>query len=380
LAVPAASTITNLSVATIQGQLPAPVVFGDWIMKQREFAVVRVQTSTGHEGWAFTLTRDGAVAEQIRKTIAPVYVGSDVAERTRTYRTAWRRSLASHCGGVGLRALSIVDLAVWDAAARIADRSIAEFVGGANAPMPATAIIGYPPAKRGPEEVGKQVAELHAAGWRRFKAPIAATPEISAARLRAARKAAPDSWLGLDAAWIFDDVPKAAAFADSIGDVGLGWYEDIFPPGDAAQLAELRRQIDIPIAMGDEQGGSYYPQALILTGAVDVVRIDLTCMGGITGSRRIVDECLAAGVAFSAHMFAHVHSQVFSGWGFTDCPIEWGVPWTGVDPYADSLRQPTIIAGGKMQPLSTGPGFGELLNRDWALSQPHDDPHHILAA
>ena len=40
----ASSTIVDVSVATIQGQLPAPVVFGDWIMKQREFAVVRVQT------------------------------------------------------------------------------------------------------------------------------------------------------------------------------------------------------------------------------------------------------------------------------------------------------------------------------------------------
>ena len=29
-------------------------------------------------------------------------------------------------------------------------------------------------------------------------------------------------------------------------------------------------------------------------------------------------------------------------------------------------------------PLPRGPGFGELLNRDWALSQPHDDPDHIL--
>jgi hypothetical protein len=56
------------------------------------------------------------------------------------------------------------------------------------------------------------------------------------------------------------------------------------------------------------------------------------------------------------------------------------VPWTGVDPYADSLRQPTIIEGGRMAPLSTGPGFGEMLNRDWALSQPHDDPDHILTA
>ena len=67
------STITEISVATIQGQLPAPVIFGDWVMKHREFVVVRMRTQSGHEGWAFTLTRDGACAEQIRKTIGQTY-------------------------------------------------------------------------------------------------------------------------------------------------------------------------------------------------------------------------------------------------------------------------------------------------------------------
>lgn len=374
----ASSIVTDVCVATIQGRLPAPVVFGDWIMKQREYAVVRIRTVSGEEGWAFTLTRDGAVAEQIRRSIAAVYVGSDIADRGRTFRTAWRRSLASHCGGVGLRALSIVDLAAWDVAAKLADRTIAEFVGGDAKPMPATAIIGYPPATVDAQMMGEQVRELAAAGWRRFKAPIAPTFESSAARLRGARAAAPDAWLGCDGAWMFDDVDKAAEFARSIYDVRLGWFEDVFPPGDALQLAELRQKIDTPIAMGDEQGGSYYPQALIAFKAVDVVRIDLTCMGGITGGRRIVDECLAAGMAFSAHMFAHVHSQVFSGWGFAETPIEWGVPWTGVDPYADSLAQPVIGDGGLMRPLPRAAGFGLLLNRDWALSQPHDDPDHLL--
>jgi hypothetical protein len=70
---------------------------------------------------------------------------------------------------------------------------------------------------------------------------------------------------------------------------------------------------------------------------------------------------------------------VFSGWGFTDCPIEWGLPWTGVDPYADSLAQPILGPGGLMEPLPQSPGFGAMLNRDWAVSQPHDDPDHILA-
>jgi L-alanine-DL-glutamate epimerase-like enolase superfamily enzyme len=369
--------ITDVRVATIQGALPAPVVFGDWIMHHREYVVVCVATTTGHQGWAFTLTRDGAVAEQIRKAIAPVYVGQDPADREHLFRVAERRSLASHSAGIGLRALSVVDLALWDVAAKIADISIAGLLGGRNEPMPAAAIIGYPPGQMGPEETGKQTAELYEAGWRRFKAPVAATAELSAGRLRAARANAPDAWIGCDAAWIYDDVDTAASFVESIGDVGLGWFEDVFPPGDAGLVRQLRERVSVPIAMGDEQGGSYYPEALLRADAVDVVRIDLTCMGGITGGRRVIERCLRAGVEFAPHMFAHVHSQVFSALGFPGVPIEWGVPWTGVDPYADSLVQPVIVDG-RMAPLPEEPGFGSLLDIEWASAQTHDDPHHLL--
>ena len=369
--------ISDISCATIQATLPAPVVFGDWIMTTREFVVVRVVTSTGHEGWAFTLTRDGSVAEQIRKTIAKFYIGQSVGERERLYRVASRRSLASHSAGIGLRALSIVDLAVWDVAAKIADVSIANLLGGSNRQMPATAIIGYPPALMGPTEIEAQVRDLVNSGWNRFKAPVGATPEISAARLRAARRAAPESWIGCDAAWIYDDVDSAAEFVNSIEDVGLGWFEDIFPPGNAGLVRELRERTSVRIAMGDEQGGSYYPEALILAKAVDVIRIDLTCMGGITGGRLIIEQCLNAGVEFAPHMFAHVHSQVFSALGFADVPIEWGVPWTGVDPYADSLRQPTVNAG-KMQAFEECPGFGILIDKEWAMTQEVNDPSGIL--
>jgi L-alanine-DL-glutamate epimerase-like enolase superfamily enzyme len=373
------TAITAVDVMTIAAQLPAPVIFGEWIMHTREFALVRVRTDAGLDGYSYTLTRDGAVAEQIRKTIARVYVSTEVGDRERTLTIAWRRSLASHAAGIGLRALSIVDLACWDVAAKLADRSIADLLGGHNSSMPATAIIGYPPGTMGPAETGAQTAKLYAAGWRRFKAPIAATADRTAGRLRAARAAAPDAWLGMDAAWVYEDVDAAAAFIASIPDVGLGWFEDVFPPGDAGILRRLRDRIDVPIAMGDEQGGLYYPEALIASGGVDVIRVDLTCMGGITRVRRVIEQVLDAGLDFAPHMFPHVHSQVLAGLGHTEVPIEWGIPFTGVHPMDDPLPGPTILSGGRMAPLTESPGFGNLVDADWVRSQPHEDPAGILA-
>ena len=80
------SIIEDIGVATIRGQLPAPVIFGDWVMKEREFVVVRLRTRSGHEGWAFTLTRDGVVAEQIRRTIGQTYLGTSLQDRATTFR------------------------------------------------------------------------------------------------------------------------------------------------------------------------------------------------------------------------------------------------------------------------------------------------------
>ena len=372
------SKIAKLEVATVEAELPAPVIFGDWVMRTREFVVVKVTLDSGVEGWGFTLTRDGAVAEHIRKTLRNIYVGTFSKDLETTFKIAQRRSLASHSAGIGLRALSIVDLALWDACSKEAEQSISTFLKGGRPPMPATAIVGYPPATMGPQEVFEQVTDLYSSGWRRFKAPVGPSNVSTAERLKAARRAAPDAWIGCDAAWIFNDVAGAMELLNLLDDVNLGWFEDIFPPGNAQVVSDLRASTKIPIAMGDEQGGIYYPEALIAKSAIDVVRIDLTCMGGITGGRRIVDECLKAKTAFSAHMFAHVHSQVFGAWGFTEVPIEWGVPWTGVDPYADSLEQPKIGPNGMMEPLSEKHGFGELINFDWVKTQKCVDPEKIF--
>jgi L-alanine-DL-glutamate epimerase-like enolase superfamily enzyme len=363
----------------IQARIPVPIVFGDWVMKEREFALVRVRSRDGASGYAYGLTRDGAVVEQIRKTIAPVYAGTAVADRERTFRVAWRRSLPSHSSGIGHRALSVVDLAAWDLAAKLAGKPIARYLGGQNRAMPVTAIIGFPPSLMGPEEIGAQTKDLYSQGWRRFKAPMAATHELTAARLRAVRKVDQDIWIGLDGVWTFEEAQAAADFVNSVADVKLGWFEDIFPPGNAARLRALKELTKTPIAMGDDQGGAYFPDALIAQRAVDVVRVDLTTMGGITFGRNVIQAVVDAGLSLSPHMFAHIHSQVFAGLGIYNVPIEWGVPGTGVHPMDDPLPQPKLLPGGLMAPLPEVPGFGNLVNRDWINEQRYQDPDGILS-
>jgi L-alanine-DL-glutamate epimerase-like enolase superfamily enzyme len=376
-------TIRELHVATVRAALAEPVVFGDWVMKHREFALVRVRGESGREGFGFTLSREGPVGAAIKQAIAYHYLGATLASSADAAQVFYRcqgANLGALAAGIGLRGLSIVDLAVHDLLARSAGVSIARYLGGEPRSMPATAIIGYPPGAMPPDAVREQVRGLREAGWTRFKIPIALPLEYGRDRLLAAREAAgDDAWVGMDAAWIFRAVDDAVAFLDSVREAELGWFEDVFPPGDAELVADLRgRAGGTKIAMGDEQGGSYYPQALLAAQAVDVVRIDLTCMGGITRARPMIEMCQRAGTAFSPHMFAHVHSQVFGALGH-DVPVEWGVPGTGVDQFADSLQRP-VIREGRMEPLPEAPGFGSLTNAAWLADQDFDDPDGLIAS
>ena len=365
-----ATAITDVSVATIQGSLPAPVVFGDWIMRHREYAVVRVT--------------HGLRTRRLGLHADPRWHGRRADPQDDRPRVR-RRGSSRPSAPVPHRVAPQPCLPCWSASGCEHFRSSIwrpgtsppssptprspRLLGGRNEPMPATAIIGYPPGQMGPEETGKQTAELHQTGWRRFKAPVAATAELSADRLRAARANAPDAWIGCDAAWIYDDVEPAVEFVESIDDVGLGWFEDVFPPGDAGLVRRLRERVSVPDRDGRRAGRQLLP-------------------GGPAARRRrrrrahrphlhgrhhrwprasSIGAC-SAGVQFAPHMFAHVHSQVFSALGFPDVPVEWGVPWTGVDPYADSLAQPADHRR-EDGAAPRAPGFGGLLNLEWATSQ-----------
>ena len=60
-------TIAEIAVATVRAEVPEPIRFGDWVMRYREFALVRIRATSGAEGFAFTLTRDGALAATINR-------------------------------------------------------------------------------------------------------------------------------------------------------------------------------------------------------------------------------------------------------------------------------------------------------------------------
>ena len=373
----ASEQISRIRAANIKHVLKVPIHYGEWVMRHREFVLVQVELSSGQVGHAYGLTREGPVREIIERSIANSYLGKSIDDPEAAFYSALWSNHAVHAAGIGMRALSLVDLATWDALAHVKGQSIGDLIapGHVARDLPATAIVGYPPSTS-PEETAEMVLGLQAQGWRRFKIPISPDVELSIARLEAVRKAAPEVWLGFDINMVMRTAEEVLAFEKRVRHLSLGWIEDLVPPGDPHAVAAVRTGGVTPVAMGDEQGGSYYPQSLLDAHAVDFLRVDATTNGGLTGLRKVVAQARAAGVAIAPHMFPHTHARLMSALGI-DAPVEWGVPGTGVHPMDDGLERP-VIENGLMKPMSNDVGFGQLVDLPWILQQEIDDPSGLV--
>nr|WP_281381529.1 mandelate racemase/muconate lactonizing enzyme family protein [Conexibacter arvalis] len=86
----------------------------------------------------------------------------------------------------------------------------------------------------------------------------------------------------------------------------LAWLEDPLPPEDAAGAARIRRESGLPVAVGDEVTDGRTYADLLGAGALDVLRLDVVAIGGVTAARRELARAAAAGVPVSCHVYPEV--------------------------------------------------------------------------
>ena len=363
--------LDGLAAATLRVPLPEPVTIGRHVIAEREYALVRAAGQEGAEGWAYGLTRGAPLTAMVNGLVAPHYRGGE-APAGELFEGALRSNPTVLSSGSGLRALSLADMAVWDLAARARGEPLSRLLGEhAERPLPALLVVGFPPSMS-LEAVAAEASEMHALGWRTFKLAIGADRARTRARLEAA-VVGPGARVVLDAAWSWRDAGEAASWIRDFDDLPIAWVEDPFPPGNAGEVARLREAIGVPLGTGDEQGGAYFPDALLDAGAVDVLRLDATAVGGVTGF--LAAARAASGAAtLSCHVHGHLHAQLLRGLGL-DGWVEFGRPGSGVDPLGDDLLPE--VEDGTVPPLALG-GHEPALDEERLAQLGCEEPAAVL--
>ncbi len=311
--------------------LPTPLRFGPMTIRSRSYCIVDVELTDGRVGSASTLDRNIDLVPVVVDTIAGSYMG----ERASDVRELWHRALRAASptisSGAGLRALSLVDIAVHNATPYRSQTT--------NNPAPVWVIVGYPPDSS-PEFVRAEAVAAVAAGASGVKLPVSSTFELTRARLAAAAEAIGDSRVAIDLAWSAPSADDAARVVDGFA---VAWLEDPFPPGSVRELAKLRAIIDVPLASGDEDTQLYHPMVLLDAEAVDIVRLDATCQGGITRMHDLSALLANAHVSASWHMSSGVHARLARELSFSSISVEISSPGAGVDPLHETTELMTAI-------------------------------------
>ena len=312
--------------------LPQPVELGSYIIRTRGFCVATVELEDGTVGTSFALDRGAPVSEAINTLIAKPYQELFDGDPLMTWDQLLRQASPALSAGAALRGFSLVDLAAHDAIARHEEKTVVVRYGGVKKKLSQWAVIGYPPS-RGPEESAWEVKAAVDAGAVGVKLPVGRTPELTRDRLIAAldTKLCPVS---TDLAWSCRTPADAMKI---VGGLDLAWVEDPFIPGSLDELRALRSLLDVPLASGDDEGHLYHPQAFIETGAVDMLRMDATCQGGLSRLLLLNEYMANSGLSISWHVYDAWHSQIAALIDSPTFSIEYSAPGASVDPLAEMI-------------------------------------------
>lgn len=352
--------VSRIRAWTLRLPLPAPLALGRMAISEREYVVVRVDDDSGAGGAAWSLSRGLPIAESLARGPAAATLGTAVADTARSWQRALEVGGPAAQSGAAMRALSLLDVCLWDLKARAAGLPLHRLLGGLRDEVPVMAVSAYPLAGLAPEGAGERLAELRRAGHALVKAARWPDP-ADTARLIARAAIAPGG-LVVDAAWAWDDAATALAELRRWGDLDLAWLEDPIAASRVDAYRRLRERCPLPLGIGDEVSDLHLLDRLARDGLADVLRADATVAGGVTGVMRLLDSCWLAGVPASLHVGLPIHLHLAAAHPAVSCVEAFVGPDRALDPVESLLRAPPPVESGRVR-APAGPGLGVEL--DW---------------
>jgi muconate cycloisomerase len=186
-----------------------------------------------------------------------------------------------------------VEMALWDIAGKAAGKPVYELLGGKVREFVPTkwSVSGVDP------EPAAEIAKWAIAqGFPAMKVKVGIEPEGDVARVRAVRAAiGPKIKLGVDAngGWT---PAQAVTTIKRLYELGIYFAEQPVSPEDVAQMAEVRKQIRVPVIADESIYSLQDAMTLGRLGAADVFSIYVGKAGGIGPAKKIAEFASSVGV------------------------------------------------------------------------------------
>jgi L-alanine-DL-glutamate epimerase-like enolase superfamily enzyme len=308
--------ITRVAVDVLRVPVDRPYVAGARTVDANWHVLARITTSDGVEGFGYIVYPRPDLMPAIghaARELGAQLVGMSVLEQEAAWDRLARRGDWVGPGGLLHVALAPLDIAVWDAAGKTLGQPLYRLLGGYRDRLPTYGSDGlwY---SLSPDELAAAARRHVDDGFDAVKLRIGKEPaaELEAERVRAVRAAVgPDVRIMVDAteSWTLRQARRAGRV---LQDAGIAWLEDPVHHLDVAGLAELRRELSVPITGGEHLYHLEAFRTLFDARAVDVVILDLARVGGITPWRKIASLAHAYRIPVCGHVVPEIQVHLLA--------------------------------------------------------------------
>lgn len=305
--------ITEVACALVRVPLDQPTSFATRQVLARDFILVRVAADDGYQGIGFTYggSSGGAITTvAVRSLLRPVLMGEDPFRVEGLWDEMYQEALLQGRTGSVMRALSALDIALWDRNARAAGLPLYKLLGGAKREsVKAYASGGYYLEGKTPDMLGEELRGYLSMGFDAVKMKVGRLGlDEERARVEAARDAiGASNALMLDCNNGWRELETALRYMQVFEPSNPYWIEEPFLPDDLDSHARLAERTPVPVATGEIESGRWRFKQIIDRGAAMILQPDAVCCGGITEFRRIAQIAAGAGVSICPHAYHEMH-------------------------------------------------------------------------
>lgn len=333
-------------------------------LPERQAIVCRLFSKEGPAGEAYltVLGVDGAlVVKWLCDKLVPLLPHLDFSSPERCWDVLFSATRHEHfTRHVGLRAIALLDCAIWDLKGKSLNQSLARYWKADQSELQMLVLCSSVDPVRGVRASSKALEDLLDAGYAGVKLKVGSQSGLSVQEdignvLDVRSLVGDEVHLIADAnqAWSLDE---AVEFAQGVRSARLTWIEEpCHWEADAPLIARFRDMTSASVAAGQMESTVHGCHRLMIEGNIDICNFDASLGGGATPWRRMVEHARSLDREVVHHTEPQVGLALAAASGIARFAEVFEAP---VDPFFPGLiANLPPLRNGAMQ-LPDGPGWG----------------------
>ena len=297
-----ATTIRALTVTPLKVPLERPIASALGTYEHIDVVHVLMETEDGPTGTGMTMALGGeggsAIVPYIRNELAPLAVGQDALAPEALWQRMWGPNKARMRAGLGMYALSAVDIACWDVLGKVAGLPLQQLLGGFQNPVPVYGSGGWHTLSD--EELLEECQGFASQGITAYKFKIGTSRDEE--RIGLLRREMGDGFTLYSDANQGYNVREAVEASAMLASFGVEWIEEPVLADTVDDLAEVADKSLVPVATGENIYTRWGFREVCERRAAAYLQPDVGRLGGITEFRKVAVLADAFNLSLSSHL------------------------------------------------------------------------------